>query len=710
MSLKIATSINRFVLQTGSLFPAGAKLTENGCNFSIYAPDAAQVFICLYDENEEEIARILLQQRIQSRWFGFIKGVGTEHLYGLRVKPKSNRSTNPDSSLDKLLIDPYAQSLNRPLTWSAEKYAGDSHALVPKAKLFAQANSNLRPLGISDEKRVIYEAHVKGLTQLHPSIPEQLRGKYLGACEPAIIEHLKQLGVTSIQFLPLMAFMPEPFITLKGLTNYWGYNPINFFAAEPRYANNDAVTECKEMIARFRAHNIEVILDVVFNHTCESGADGPVLSFKGLFESHAYLLEQNDETDQAQHLNYSGCGNTLKVSDPYMLSLVVDALRYWVSEMGVSGFRFDLASVAGREIHEFKNSAAFFKVLRQDPLLRTAVMIAEPWDIGPGGYQLGQYPDYWLEVNDKFRDVVRGFWRGDKGLKGEFATRLMGSRDIFRKNTRPMHASVNNVTYHDGYTLHDIVSFENKHNLDNLEENRDGHNHNLSANYGIEGETNDSLILDMRERQKRNLFATLVLSQGTPHILAGDELSKTQNGNNNAYCQDNEINWLDWEMTDRKAQFLTFCQYVINLRAKNRLLQQMHFDDDMFDNRQNIKVADWYRRDGSHKTDIDWVNHEHHCFALHLIGEDTLHYASAEHPSNAINVKLASDASKEEQWLLCINSLHDAREFHLPVLEAHEKWVCVLDTSVSDISKYRASAIDSIFNMPARTMRLYCNK
>lgn len=713
MATSKSSSTQRFVLQTGSLFPAGASLADDGCNFSIYAPDAAQVVICLYNENEDELGRVLLQQRMQSRWFGFIKGLNADHLYGVRVKPKSNRSTNPDSSLDKLLIDPYAYSLNRPLVWSADKYEGDSQGLIPKAKMLAPAQNSLRPLGISDEKRVVYEAHVKGLTQLHPSVPEPLRGKYLGACEPVIIDHLKSLGITSIQFLPLMAFMPEPFITKKGLTNYWGYNPVNFFAAEPRYANNDAVTECKQMIARFREHGIEVILDVVFNHTCESGADGPVISFKGLFESHAYLLEQNDESEHAQHLNYSGCGNTLKVSDPYMLNLVVDALRYWVAEMGVSGFRFDLASVVGREVHEFKNTAAFFKILRQDPLLRSAVMIAEPWDIGPGGYQLGQYPDYWLEVNDKFRDVVRGFWRGDKGLKGEFATRFMGSRDIFRKNTRPMHASVNNVTYHDGYTLHDLVSYESKHNLDNLEDNRDGHNHNLSANYGIEGNTKKQSILDMRERQKRNLFATLVLSQGTPHILAGDELSKTQNGNNNAYCQDNDINWLNWEMSDRKAQFLAFCQYMIHLRANNRLLQQMHFDDDMFDNRQNIKVADWYRRDGSHKTDIDWVNHEHHCFALHLVGQDLIQYAQmgqAEQQIKSTSVDIETSVSHEEQWLLCINSLDEAREFNLPILEAQSSWRCMLDTSFADIAQYELSPINSIFKMPARSMRLYCKK
>jgi isoamylase len=525
---------------------------------------------------------------------------------------------------------------------------------------------------------------------MHPDVPESIRGTYLGACHPAVISHLKKLGISSVQFLPLMAFMPEPFITNKGLTNYWGYNPINFFAAEPRYAVHDALSECKEMIQAYRDAGIEVILDVVFNHTCESGSDGPVLSFKGFCESHAYLMEQNDESDVPQYVNYSGCGNTLKVSDTYIMTLVVDALRFWVSEMGVSGFRFDLASILGREVYHFKNDSTFFKIVRQDPVLKNALMLAEPWDIGPGGYQLGQYPDYWLEVNDKFRDVVKGFWRGDKGLKGEFATRFLGSRDIFRKTARPMHASVNNVSYHDGFTLHDTVCYEQKHNEANLEENRDGHNHNLTRNYGVEGETNDKIILDLREQQKRNLFTTLILSQGTPHILGGDELSRTQKGNNNAYCQDNDINWYDWDLSTRKQAFLEFCVYITQLRNTNPLLQQMNFADDLFDSKRNVLEANWYRRDGSHKSDIDWVNHEHHCFALHVVGE------------------VAQEASIEvQEWLFCINSLDKAREFNLPILQTDAHWQCQVNTALSDVSRYHELSIEPLFNIEAHAMRIY---
>lgn len=693
-----------FKLDQGNCRQLGACLTDAGCNFAVYAPDADDVYICLYDKHEQLLAQIALTQRTQSKWFGFIEHVNKELLYGIRINPKKNRQTHPDSSIEKLLIDPYAKSLNRALHWDQEKYANDSSQMVPKAHILAPSSNNLTPLLIKPEQRVIYETHVKGLTALHPKVPESIRGTYLGACHPALIAHLKSLGITSVQFLPLMSFMPEPFITQKGLTNYWGYNPINFFAAEPRYASQDAVSECKAMIQAYRDANIEVILDVVFNHTCESGYDGPVISFRGLCESHAYLIEQNDESEIPQYSNFSGCGNTLKVSDTFMCTLVIDALRYWVSEMGVSGFRFDLASVVGREVFEFTNKATFFKILNQDPILKHALLLAEPWDIGPGGYQLGHFPHSWLEVNDKFRDVVKAFWRGDKGLKGVFATRIMGSKDIFRKNIRPMFASVNNVTYHDGFTLHDCVSYEQKHNEANLEENRDGHGHNLTANYGIEGITNDEAILSIREQQKRNLFATLLLSQGTPHILGGDELSRTQLGNNNAYCQDNEINWYQWTLDDRQQAFLDYCTYVIKLRQQYPLLQQMNFADDKFDNKNNIIQANWYRRDGSHKSDIDWVNHEHHCFALHIV-------ANPEHGQHKEQANQAEMPSQNQQWLFCINSLDKEREFNLPVLHTNDTdlavWECVLDTSSSAVNNYRLQAIKSLFDMPARSMHIY---
>ncbi|MGQ8365686.1 glycogen debranching protein GlgX [Glaciecola sp. 1036] len=680
-------------LVKGHLHPLGATLTARGCNFSIYCPDAAQVFICLFDPDENEIAQVALTQRIQSKWFGEITNVKEGDLYGIRVTPKPHKH-NIGCSKEKLLIDPYAKQLNRPLHWEPSLYEGDSSQMVPKAIIIDPLKINAKPVTCSVpepssqsiySQRVVYEAHVKGLSKLHPEVPEDLRGTYLGACHPAIIKHLQQMGVTTIQFLPIMAFMPEPFLFNKKLTNYWGYNPINFFAPEPRYAIKDAVKECYEMISSFKQAGIEVILDVVFNHTAEAGADGPVLSFKGLCCDHAYLIEHQDESDTPSFDNYSGCGNTIKVSDTYMMNLIIDAMRYWVNTMGVAGFRFDLAATLGREVFDFRNNATFFKIIQQDPLLNKVMLIAEPWDIGPGGYQLGQFPATWHEVNDKFRDTVRGFWRGDKGLKGDFATRLMGSRDIFKKTKRPMLASINNVTYHDGFTLHDLVSYEHKHNDANLENNRDGHNHNLSANYGIEGDTDDKAILDVRFQQKRNLFATLVLSQGSVHLLGGDELSKTQRGNNNAYCQDNSMNYLHWDLKPREHAFLDYCRYVIALRKQYPLLQIMHFDDDQFANNINVKFADWYRRDGSHKTDIDWVNHEHHCFALHLVGN-----ASVD----------------KQEWLFCFNSAVTAKEYSLPPLQESKNWSCVLDTSKEHLNEMQNQSISSSFEMPARSFKL----
>ena len=351
--------------------------------------------------------------------------------------------------------------------------------------------------------------------------------------------------------------MPEPYITEKGLTNYWGYNPVNFFAPEPRYANKDALAEIKHMVDEYHKAGLEVIVDVVYNHTAEGGKGGPILPYKGFCPYQAYLLEQT-KRGELVYSNHSGCGNTVHTSHPYMMTLILDAMRFWATTIGVDGFRFDLAVTLGREPQAYNKYAGLIRAIGQDPVLKQTVLLAEPWDIGLGGYQVGNFPTPWLEVNDKYRDTARAFWRGDEGLAADFATRFMGSRDLFHKGYRHISTSVNNITYHDGFTLHDLVSYADRHNLANLEENRDGHGHNLSANYGAEGETQDKNILALRGRQKRNLFATLIFSQGTPHILGGDELSRTQNGNNNAYCQDNPISWTQWEMNKRQQDFLSF--------------------------------------------------------------------------------------------------------------------------------------------------------
>ncbi len=667
----------------GQPYPYGTSICGNYVNFSVYAPDAAEVWISFFDRQEQPLGHVKLKDRIKSNWFGAVTGVVEGDYYGYRVLPKAKHDFI-QTSKQKLLIDPYARKLSRALNWQPDKYKDDSQRMISKSVITDSPSQHYQLPSYEFKNRIIYEAHVKGLSMLHPEVPESLRGSYLGACHPVILRHLKSLGVTTIQFQPLMAFMPEPFIVEKGLTNYWGYNPVNFFAVEPRYAINDAYTECREMIKIYRDHGFEVILDVVFNHTAESGQGGPVLNFKGFCASKAYLLEHQEHGEFPTFANYSGCGNTLQVSDRYMLNLVLDAMRYWVSHMGINGFRFDLASTLAREPFDFRADATFFKIVNQDPVLSQSLLIAEPWDIGPGGYQVGNFPTRWLEVNDKFRDVVKGFWRGDKGLKGEFASRFMGSRDIYCKTRRSLFTSVNNVTYHDGYTLHDLVCYEQKHNEDNLEHNRDGHNHNLSANYGVEGETTNTDILEIRYQQKRNLFATLVLSQGSVHVTAGDELSKTQNGNNNAYCQDNEINYLHWELNHRQQAFLKFCRYIIALKAKYNILSSMHFEDDKFENKQNVAMTDWYRPDGSHKTEIDWVYHEHHCFAMHLISDDSL----------------------KQEWMFCFNSADREKQFKLDVLDDKQNWNCILDTSCDDIEEYQYVDVHSVFDMPARSLRI----
>jgi isoamylase len=711
-------SSHDFSLLPGQVYPFGATLQSDGCNFSIYCPDAQDVYLCLFDKADNEVAQIKLEQRLQSKWFGFIKNINEGQKYAYRVNSKPHHKVNSEMNLGRLLIDPYAKQLSHALNWDREAYLGetksilgqsvmDNRTFIPKSVVTACTPNadvsgailsklckvvNNQHKGSTQQDRIIYEAHIKGLTQLHPDVPDKLKGTYLGACHPSVLAHFKELGVTCIQFLPIFAFMPEPFITEKGLTNYWGYNPINFFSPDPRYGVKDALAECKQMVLEYQKAGFEVILDVVFNHTAESGEPGNILSFKGFCHKDAYLQIESDDLSAPTYINYSGCGNTVNSANTYMMTLIMDSLRYWVTEIGVNGFRFDLAASLGREPLDFHADAAVFKILRQDPILKGIVMIAEPWDIGPGGYQLGQFPDYWLEVNDKFRDTVRGFWRSDTGLKAGFATRFMGSRDVFLKGVRPMQTSVNNVTYHDGFTLHDLVSYSQKHNQANLEDNHDGHNHNLSDNYGEEGETTDIAILSLREKQKRNLFATLILSQGTPHILCGDELSRSQKGNNNAYCQDNELNWLNWQLDAKQSAFLAFTQHVIALRKNNPLLSRMMFEDDQFDNEVNIETTDWYRVDGTYKRDQDWTNDSHHCFALHLVGDTS----SLGDPSDVVF----------QEWLYIVNSSKENVEFNLPLLLNTQDWKCVLDTAQSDVALYGAHQVSPLFMMKSRSFCL----
>jgi len=656
-----------FCVSNGQPHPLGANIMENGCNFAVHCPSADGVELCLFDkDSEQQLAVIAMPAKTGKIWHCQLDNVQAGQLYAYRVIGKNHPHMGLKFDHQKLLIDPYAKALNKPAVWEQTQYADDSQVMIPKG--IVQNPDTYLPKSLKPkiplDQTVIYEAHVKGLTQLHPDVPKQYQGKFLGVCQPAIVKHLKSLGITAIQLMPVAAFMPEPYITNKGLTNYWGYNPVNYFCPDPRYVVDDGVAEFKTMLNTLHEAGIEVILDVVFNHTAEGGLDGQILSFKGFDNSSCYLFERNEYgvVDYNKYVNNSGCGNSVNTAFPYVLKMVMDALRYWTTEMGVDGFRFDLAASLGRDPYEFSSMSGFFRTIRQDPVLINAKLIAEPWDIGYGGYRLGQFPSNWLECNDKYRDTVRSFWRGDKGHISDFATRLLGSRDVFPKEARSILTSVNNVSYHDGFTLQDLVSYAERHNEANGEQNRDGHGHNVSANYGIEGVTTDIEILAVRERQKRNMFATLMLSQGIPHILGGDELSRTQQGNNNAYCQDNEISWLDWTLDQQKQDFLTFCQQAIALRKSSVMLNHLNLKDDHYSLGHNVEKINWYRPDGEQKLDDDWRDHNNQAFAVELCGpnDDT--------------------ATQHEHWLLVFNaSEHDVR-FRLPDLGADTAWKVMLDT------------------------------
>ncbi len=674
---------------SGNHAPLGATVTTEGVNFAVYSPDAKAVVLCLYSsDTEETLCEIPLAHKTGDIWHGLIHGIGHRQLYAYRVD--RGHSELHSSPADKLLIDPYARTISRPVHWNARQYVNDSHFMVPKGLVIdRRAYPDQRPHkpGLKPHQRVVYEAHMKGLTQLHPKVPAEQRGKYLGACHPAVLSHLKMLGVTSVQFLPLAACMPEPYITEKGMTNYWGYNPVSFFAPEPRYAQVDALDELRTMVDRYHEAGLEVIVDVVFNHTAEGGKGGPVLSFKGFCPYQAYLYEQAPN-GELFFSNHSGCGNSINSAQPMMMKLILDALRFWLTTIGVDGFRFDLAASLGREPQQFTKTAGILRAMQQDPVISQAVLIAEPWDIGPGGYQLGSFNSDWLEVNDKYRDNVRAFWRGDDGMTAEFATRLFGSADIFGKGRRHINTSVNNITYHDGFTLHDLVSYSERHNHANGEENQDGHGHNLSANYGVEGPTQDEAVLALREKQKRNMFATLLLSQGTPHILGADELSKTQQGNNNAYCQDNDINWYDWELNKRRQDFLNFCSYVIALRKSSDVLSNLLEQDDSWQQRTNVAQIRWFKPDGAVKETEDWHDNNR-TFGVEIEG--------AAEPGAPI-----------EHWFICFNTDDTEVRFKLPTLAQPSGWQLRLDTRYACLQEQPEICIQQVFSQAPKSVAVFC--
>ena len=669
----------------GTPYPLGASVTDQGINFAIASDVASYIEICLFDD-DGSMTPVMLPAKTGTIWHGCIEKLEAGQHYSVRAG-----QTDKDTFDTPLLIDPYAKLLEGPIHFDAKLHNESNRFSVPKAIVTASTSKprTAKPK-INHSERIIYEAHVKGLSQCHPSVDSNHRGTYLGASHPDIVAHIKSLGVTTVQFMPVFAFMPEPYITNKGMTNYWGYNPVSYMAPEPRYAKDNALTEIKTMIDTYHEAGIEVIIDVVFNHTAEGSDDGIDLCLRGLFGKEVYLHTQ-DKAGQSYYANYSGCGNTVNTAHPFMFGYILDALRYWVDDIGADGFRFDLAPGLGREPHEFNHLSGLMKAILQDPSLKHTVLIAEPWDMGPNGYQLGAFPYPWLEVNDRYRDSLRAFWRGDHGLVGELATRLMGSRDIFSKAHRPNYSSVNCISYHDGFTLHDLVTYNDKHNVDNGEDNRDGHNHNLSNNYGVEGETDNLSIVKLREKQKRNVFASLLLSQGTPHFVAGDELSRTQKGNNNAYCQDNEISWLDWSMTSKKENFLAFCQKIISLRQESALLGDIHLLDDTFHHSNNIEAIKWYKADGAEKATKDWQQNDSNGFAIEIIGSN-------------IDGEIQQ---KRERWLLCINGGQSDLRFTLPKEAFKSGWRLRLDTRHDRLESTPDICIRYAFLQEARSLTLF---
>ncbi|WP_376986711.1 glycogen debranching protein GlgX [Bosea sp. R86505] len=585
----------QFDVQAGDSTDLGAVHDGEGTNFAIFSAHADRVELCLFDESgETETVRITLPEYTNEIWHGYLPGVKPGQRYGYRVHgrfaPEEGHRFNPN----KLLLDPYAREYAGSVDWNDAHYGYvvgaegekdltfselDSAPFMPKCVVCdwrADPHPPARP-NIPWDRTVFYETHVRGFTKLHPAVPQDLRGTFDGLGETAIIDYIKSLGVTAVELLPVHAYLDDHHLAAKNLTNYWGYNTIGFFAPMQRYEGKARLSSFRDMVRKFHDAGLEVILDVVYNHTAEGNEMGPTLSFKGI-DNFAYYRTMPDEP--RFYINDTGTGNTVNTSHPRVLQMILDSLRYWVEVMEVDGFRFDLGTILGREPHGFDQRGGFFDAIGQDPVLRKVKLVGEPWDIGPGGYQVGGFPPGWGEWNDKYRDTTRAYWVGEPGIVRDLAARVTGSGDIYDLRGRRPWAGVNFLTAHDGFTLADLVSYNEKHNQANGEDNKDGHGHNLSFNFGVEGPTQDKGILAARERQKRNLLATLLLSHGTPMLLAGDEHGHSNRGNNNVYCQDNEIAWMRWEeLTERDHALTRFVQRVTQLRAEHPIFRRASFRD-----------------------------------------------------------------------------------------------------------------------------------
>jgi isoamylase len=674
----------------GRPFPLGPIWDGNGTNFSLFSWNAERVELCLFDADDNE-ERVQVPERTAHNWHVYLPGVGPGQRYAYRVHGPYRPHDGHRFNAHKLLIDPYAKAIEGAIDWDAanvlpytpggegggtedadlEPDDEDSAPAIPKSVVIDDGFDweGDRRLQRPWSETVIYEVHVKGFTMRHPGVRDDLRGTYAGLASDAAIEHLRELGATAVELLPVHHIADEHFLAERGLRNYWGYSSIGYFAPHAAYAaggpTGEQVREFKGMVKALHRAGIEVILDVVYNHTAEGNHLGPMLSFKGVDNRSYYRLVPDD---RRHYMDYTGTGNTLDARVPSVLRLIMDSLRYWVTECHVDGFRFDLASALARELYDVDRLSAFFDVIHQDPVLSQVKLIAEPWDVGPGGYQVGNFPVLWTEWNGMYRDVVRDFWRG-RAPVGEFAARFTGSSDLYEEDGRTPWASVNFVTAHDGFTLRDLVSYNDKHNEANLEDNRDGSDDNRSWNCGVEGETDDHNILRLRARQQRNFLATLLLSLGTPMLLGGDEMGRTQGGNNNAWCQDNEISWFDWTLPDRNEDILGFTRRLITLRQEHPAFRRTRFLSGQADEESGLPDVWWFRPDGRRMTTKDWQRPDAHVLGVFLNG-DQLH----EHDERG-------NPLTDDSFLLLFNAHHEDVDFLLPNDRYGKRWVVELTTA-----------------------------
>jgi isoamylase len=686
--------VTRTVLP-GRPFPLGATLDAGGVNFAIYSERATEIELCLFDDRQARVEseRLRLREVTAHIWHGYVPGLEAGQLYGYRVlgpyQPEEGQRFNPF----KLLIDPNAKAIAGKVDWAAPVFGYRLGAPESDLTIDDQDDGWGVPKGVvidpdfdwGDDRRpdvpwhgsIIYEVHVKGISARHPDVPERQRGTYAALASQPIVDHLRKLGVTAVELLPVHDTLDDRRLVDMGLRNYWGYNTVNFFAPDARYSSSGdlggQVTEFRQMVKGLHRAGIEVILDVVYNHTAEGNHLGPTLSFKGI-DNLTYYRAVPD--DPRFYIDYTGTGNSLNVRDPQVLRLIMDSLRYWVTEMHVDGFRFDLAAALARELHDVDRLSGFFDVIHQDPIISQVKLIAEPWDVGEGGYQVGNFPVLWTEWNGKYRDAVRRFWKGDMGTHAELGYRLTGSSDLYADDGRKPNASINFVVAHDGFTLHDLVSYNHKHNEANGEGNRDGADVNESWNCGVEGPSDDPGIVELRERQKRNLLATLFFSQGVPMLCGGDEIGRTQRGNNNAYCQDNEISWYDWMLDQRREALLAFTRRLIDLRQRHPNLRRRKFFQGRPIRGSGVKDITWFMPDGTEMAEEDWAAGWLRCFGMRLgeqLGE----------------VDERGELLVDDVLLILLNAHHESLPFTLPPARDGELWELVVDTARPELGEGR---------------------